>query len=186
MRGTVAYWNFLPPDELNELLTLYKRVTEKTLQISKTFGIEGRKLLRPDDDYEALREFNEKYEGQTTLEEGLRLELQRLLGADPGLAARLVLSCPPRKAKKWTEADIDPKAEAELAVAPLPQMRKPPLRTSWLKTTPLRFSAVVWTAVPTMVTGDVAPARGIGRTTAGFIESSFPAVARRNRSGLFI
>src|SRR5205823_2265897 len=32
VRGTVAYWNFLPPDELNELLTLYARVTHKTLR----------------------------------------------------------------------------------------------------------------------------------------------------------
>ena len=89
LRGKITYWNFLPPEELNELLTLYKRVTQKTLQISKTFGIEGRKLLKPDDDYEALREFNEGYEGQTTVEEGMRLELQRLLDADPGLADRI-------------------------------------------------------------------------------------------------
>lgn len=44
--------------------------------------------------------------------------LQRALSSEhreSGLAARLLLSCPPRKAKKWTEADIDPKAEAELA-----------------------------------------------------------------------
>src|SRR5262249_14992835 len=43
--------------------------------------------------------------------------LQRALGPEhreSGLAARLLLACPPRKAKKWTEADIDPKAEAEL------------------------------------------------------------------------
>jgi hypothetical protein len=89
LRGNIIYWNFLPPEELNELLTLYKRVTQKTLQISKTFGIEGRKLLKPDDDYEALREFNEGYEGQTTVEEGMRLELQHLLDADPGLADRI-------------------------------------------------------------------------------------------------
>ena len=35
-RGKVKFWNFLPPDELNLLLTLYTRVTEKTLLISKT------------------------------------------------------------------------------------------------------------------------------------------------------
>ena len=85
----MIYWNFLPPEELNELLSLYKSVTHKTLQISKTFGIEGRKLLRPDDDYEALRDFNESYEGQTTVEEEMRLELQRLLDATPGLAERI-------------------------------------------------------------------------------------------------
>ena len=33
---------------------------------------------------------------------------------ESGLAARLLLTCPPRKAKRWTEADIDPSAEAEL------------------------------------------------------------------------
>jgi|SRR5579883_375202 len=44
--------------------------------------------------------------------------LQRALGTEhreSGLAARLLLTCPPRKPKRWTEADIDPKAEAELA-----------------------------------------------------------------------
>jgi hypothetical protein len=44
--------------------------------------------------------------------------LQRALGIEhreSGLAARLLLTCPPRKAKQWTEADIDPEAEAELA-----------------------------------------------------------------------
>ncbi len=43
--------------------------------------------------------------------------LQRALGTEhreSGLAARLLLSCPPRRAKQWTEADIDPKAEAEM------------------------------------------------------------------------
>src|SRR5215510_14490981 len=43
--------------------------------------------------------------------------LQRALGLEhreSGLAARLLLTCPPRKAKQWTEADIDPSAESEL------------------------------------------------------------------------
>ena len=41
-------------------------MTHKTLRISKTFGIEGKKLLTPDDDYEALRDFTEAYEGTLT------------------------------------------------------------------------------------------------------------------------
>ena len=57
IRRTVAYWNFLPPDELDDLLRLYRKVSHKTLRISKTFGIEGRKLLTPEDNYEALRDF---------------------------------------------------------------------------------------------------------------------------------
>lgn len=89
IRGTVFYWNFLPPDELDSLLRLYKKVAHKTLRISKTFGIEGKKLLRPGDDYEALREFNHTYEGTTTPVEAMHLEYQKLLQENPGLAERL-------------------------------------------------------------------------------------------------
>ena len=32
-RGKVVYWNFLPPDELDDLLKLYSRVAHKTLRI---------------------------------------------------------------------------------------------------------------------------------------------------------
>ncbi len=88
-RGTVRFWNFLPPDELNRLLTLYRRVTQKTLLISRTLGIEGRKLLTPEDDYEALKEFNHAYEGTRTSVEEMHLEYQALLKADPQLEARL-------------------------------------------------------------------------------------------------
>jgi superfamily II DNA or RNA helicase len=89
LRGKVAYWNFLPPQELNDLLTLYKRVTHKTLRISQTFGIEGRKLLTPEDEYEALRNFNHTYEGTTTPIEAMHLEYQQLLRAYPDLVQRL-------------------------------------------------------------------------------------------------
>lgn len=89
LRGEVAYWNFLPPDELDVLLKLYQKVSKKTLRISKTFGIEGKKLLTPQDDYEALRDFTESYEGTVTPMEALHLEFQQLLQADPELETRL-------------------------------------------------------------------------------------------------
>lgn len=85
IRGTVHLWNFLPPEELNRILSLYERVTHKTLRISKTFGIEGRQLLTPQDDYEALREFNHAYEGTTTSTEEMFLTYQRLLKDYPDL-----------------------------------------------------------------------------------------------------
>jgi len=88
-RGQVSFWNFLPPEELNAILTLYTRVTQKTLLISKTLGIEGKKLLRPEDDYEALREFNHSYEGTKTAVEDMHLEYQALLEGDTTLEARL-------------------------------------------------------------------------------------------------
>ena len=83
------FWNFLPPDELNAILTLYTRVTQKTLMISKTLGIEGKKLLTPEDDYEALKEFNHTYEGTKTAIEDMHLEYQALLQADPELESHL-------------------------------------------------------------------------------------------------
>jgi len=84
-RGIIEYWNFLPPDELNTILSLYKTVTRKTLLISKTLGIEGKKLLSPEDDYEALKEFNQAYEGSKTAEEEMRLEYRQLLDDRPDL-----------------------------------------------------------------------------------------------------
>ena len=89
LRGKVRFWNFLPPDELNDVLTLYKRVTDKTLRISKTLGIEGRQLLTPEDDYESLKEFNNIYEGAITVEEEMRLEYQRFLRDYPEIAQKL-------------------------------------------------------------------------------------------------
>ncbi|MEE9265079.1 MAG: helicase-related protein [Vicinamibacteria bacterium] len=88
-RGKVYFWNFLPPDELNALLTLYTKVTQKTLMISKTLGIEGKKLLTPEDDYEALKEFNQAYEGTKTAIEQMHLEYQALVQEHPDLPSSL-------------------------------------------------------------------------------------------------
>jgi superfamily II DNA/RNA helicase len=88
-RGKVSYWNFLPPDDLNKILSLYTRVTQKTLLISKTLGIEGKKLLRPEDDYEALKELNHRYEGIKSVIEDMHLEYQKLLADDQHLLTHL-------------------------------------------------------------------------------------------------
>ncbi|MBU1207625.1 MAG: helicase [Proteobacteria bacterium] len=88
-RGKVIFWNFLPPEELDDLLRLYSKVSHKTLRISKVFGIEGRKLLRPEDDFEALKDFNHQYEGTTSATEGMQLEFMKLLQENPGLEERL-------------------------------------------------------------------------------------------------
>lgn len=88
-RGKVSFWNFLPPDELNVLLTLYTKVTQKTLMISKTLGIEGKKLFTPEDDYAALKDFNHTYEGTKTVIEDMHLEYQALIQDHPELPDRL-------------------------------------------------------------------------------------------------
>ncbi|MCO6184597.1 helicase-related protein [Rhizobium sp. L1K21] len=89
LRGTVAYWNFLPPDDLDDLLRLYGKVAHKTLRISKTLGIEHGKLLREDDDYEDLKNFEAQYEGQKSPDEQMHLEWQDLLKEYPDLGETL-------------------------------------------------------------------------------------------------
>ncbi|MCJ7749557.1 MAG: helicase, partial [Armatimonadetes bacterium] len=87
VRGTVSLWNFLPPGELNRILSLYERVTNKTLRISKIFGIEGKKLLTPDDDYEALKTFSQSFAGTPSQLEQMRLAYQALQRDYPELVA---------------------------------------------------------------------------------------------------
>jgi superfamily II DNA or RNA helicase len=89
IRGTVVYWNFLPPDELDSLLNLYTRVSNKVLKISRVFGIEGKKLLKPEDDYEALKDFNHELDGDESPLERLHLEYQELLKQFPELDNQL-------------------------------------------------------------------------------------------------
>ncbi|HEX7344254.1 MAG TPA: helicase-related protein, partial [bacterium] len=88
LRGKVYFWNFLPPDELEDILHLKKRLDGKILRINKTLGIEGA-LLTPDDPEMSLKEFNERYEGKESIEELMALERQRLMTQHPELWAQL-------------------------------------------------------------------------------------------------
>lgn len=85
VRGTTQFWNFLPPEELNELLSLFSRVTQKTVVISRSFGIEGKKLLSPDDDFDPVKEMNERFDGVMSEVEKLRLEYDQLRDEHPEL-----------------------------------------------------------------------------------------------------
>jgi superfamily II DNA/RNA helicase len=89
IRGTAAYWNFLPPGELDTLLKLHKKVANKTLRISKVLGLEGGKLLKPDDDFDDLKDFDEMYEGKTSFDESLHLEYQKLILDNPELEQQI-------------------------------------------------------------------------------------------------
>jgi hypothetical protein len=78
--------------DLDEIPSILRSRTENigaAVRISKTFGIEGKKFLRPEDDYEALKEFNQAYEGTPSATEAMRLEYQKLLEDNPGLEDRL-------------------------------------------------------------------------------------------------
>jgi hypothetical protein len=64
------------------------------LRISKTFGIEGRQLLRGDDDYDDLRDLV-SLDGDKSVEESLQLEWEALKADHPDIAGR-VASLPNR------------------------------------------------------------------------------------------
>jgi superfamily II DNA or RNA helicase len=86
----VYVYNFLPPNELDGILRLLQRITGKVLRISKTLGVEA-PIGLPDEPQAVLKNFNERYDGAGTksVEEDLRLELERVAIQHPELYARL-------------------------------------------------------------------------------------------------
>jgi hypothetical protein len=92
-RGRIVYWNFLPPKDLEVILRLHRRVSGKTLVISKTMGVQTGHLLSPDeelDDIQQYTRFEEFLDGKPSSEEEMSLELAQALGADPELAERVL------------------------------------------------------------------------------------------------
>jgi superfamily II DNA or RNA helicase len=87
-RGKIQVRNFLPPDELNLILSLYSRVQSRVLLISKTLGIPGGRLLTEDDLLDDVKVFNaflEEYQGEISPVEELRLRYLDLLSQNAGL-----------------------------------------------------------------------------------------------------
>ena len=84
LKQKVYFWNFLPPDELEELLHLKQKLDGKIMRINKTLGIEGA-LISPDDPDMAMKLFNERYEGKESVEELMRLERNRFAEQYPEL-----------------------------------------------------------------------------------------------------
>lgn len=88
IRGTVQVRNFLPPDELNQILSLYNRVQRRVLLISKTLGIPGGRLLTEEDMLDDVKVFNsflEEYMGDVSPSEALRLRYLDIVAQNPGL-----------------------------------------------------------------------------------------------------
>jgi hypothetical protein len=88
IRGTIQVRNFLPPDDLNKILSLYNRVQNRVLLISKTLGIPGGRLLTEEDMLDDVKVFNafiEEYMGDVSPTEALRLRYLDLISQNPGL-----------------------------------------------------------------------------------------------------
>lgn len=87
-RGHIQIRNFLPPAEIEALLTLYIRVQNKTLMISTTLGIPGGKLFDESDifdDVKVFQAFKDEYNGDIAPIEELRLKWLQLAKDNPGL-----------------------------------------------------------------------------------------------------
>lgn len=87
-RGHIQIRNFLPPAEIETLLTLYSRVHGKTLMISSTLGIPGGKLIDESDMYDDVKvfqAFKDEYNGDIAPNEELRLKWLHLVKENPGL-----------------------------------------------------------------------------------------------------
>lgn len=87
-RGHIQIRNFLPPAEIEDLLTLYSRVHGKTLMISSTLGIPGGKLIDESDMYDDVKvfqAFKDEYNGDIAPIEDLRLKWLHLVKENPGL-----------------------------------------------------------------------------------------------------
>jgi superfamily II DNA or RNA helicase len=91
-RGAIQVRNFLPPDELNRILSLYTRVQNRVLLISKTLGIPGGRLLTEDDMLDDVRVFTaflEEYQGDVSPIEALRLRFLNMISDHSGLESLL-------------------------------------------------------------------------------------------------
>ncbi len=87
-RGHIQVRNFLPPADIEALLTLYNRVQNKTLMISTTLGIPGGKLFDETDifdDVKVFQAFKDGYNGDIAPIEELRLKWLNLTKENPGL-----------------------------------------------------------------------------------------------------
>ena len=78
-RGKIAYWNFLPPDSLDNLINLYSKVTGKMILISKLLGIQHGHGLDETQEMDMLRDLNEEMYTPNTTDETLKLILDRLI-----------------------------------------------------------------------------------------------------------
>jgi len=77
MRRKVFFWNFLPPDGLNDVLSLFSKVTSKVSTISAVLGLEGN-IVQAGEKNDPIKLFNQKCDGTLSAGEEMQLEYMRL------------------------------------------------------------------------------------------------------------
>jgi hypothetical protein len=82
MRRQVYFWNFLPPKGLNEVLSLFSKVTTRVSTISAVLGLEGN-IVQASEKNDPVRLFNQKCDGVLSAGEEMQLEYMRLLREYP-------------------------------------------------------------------------------------------------------
>jgi hypothetical protein len=76
-RGQVFFWNFLPPDGLNAVLSLFAKVTTKVSTISAVLGLEGQ-IVQASEKNDPIKLFNQKCDGALSSGEEMQLAYMRL------------------------------------------------------------------------------------------------------------
>jgi len=77
MRRNVFFWNFLPPDGLNDVLSLFSKVTSRVSTISAVLGLEGN-IVQAGEKNDPIKLFNQKCDGTLSAGEEMQLEYMRL------------------------------------------------------------------------------------------------------------
>jgi SNF2 family DNA or RNA helicase len=82
----VRVFNFLPPDDLEKILQLYRRVSGKLIAINKTLGIEA-PVLTAEDDFKAMDFYQNLGDFMMSPQERVRLKAHELEAKHPELWA---------------------------------------------------------------------------------------------------
>jgi hypothetical protein len=82
LRKQVFFWNFLPPSGLNDVFSLFTKVTAKVSTIAAVLGLEGN-IIQADERNDPIKLFNQKCDGTLSSGEEMQLEYMRLQRAFP-------------------------------------------------------------------------------------------------------
>ena len=97
-----AIRNFVPPPELEEVLTLVGTVEDRTVKISRSLGLET-SFFKSDDPAGNLREFNSLLDGEPTPMDAASVAYAGLMAQSPALVAR-ARALPPGSLGVWRGA----------------------------------------------------------------------------------
>lgn len=98
--------NFLPPDEINDIIKLVDTVEGRTTQISKTLGID-QAFFKATDPAGTLKEFNALLDGESTATDRAHANYVELVANPDPETLAAVEAMPPGAFGVWEQAPVD-------------------------------------------------------------------------------